>query len=189
MPLKPILFLILTLVNLGWQPAPPPIFTCSKGSISFTSDAPMELIQAKSMDMKGAFKSSDRTFAFRVAMNTFEGFNDPLQQEHFCEKFLECEQHPYAVFRGRLIEDYDFSQPGTYEVRAKGTLDIHGVERERIIPVQMKCSETGIEVEANFSVQLDDHDIRIPQVVYQKVAEEILVSISAQLQPTQSDDS
>ena len=52
-------------------------------------------------------------------MRSFQGFNSPLQKEHFNENYVESDKFPDASFKGKVIEDVDLSKDGTYEVRAK----------------------------------------------------------------------
>jgi hypothetical protein len=53
-------------------------------------------------------------------MRSFQGFNSPLQKEHFNENYVESDKFPEASFKGKIIEDQDLTVDGTYELRAKG---------------------------------------------------------------------
>lgn len=156
----------------------------AKGTIDFTSDAPLEVIKASSDKLVGALDIDSKDFYFRVYMNTFEGFNSALQREHFNENYLETHKYPKAIFKGRIIEDIDYSQEGTYTIRAKGKLNIHGIENNRIIKCKLRIlNENLIEVSATFTVFLSEHNIKIPNIVNQKIAEEIDVLIKTTLKP------
>ncbi len=164
------------------------LWRCEGGVIAFTSDAPLELIEAASGELQGVINPETGQFAFAVAINTFVGFNSPLQQEHFNENYLESDRFPRATFSGRIIEEVNLREAGNYTIRAKGDLVIHGVEHERIIKSQVTVEEGNLRVQASFTVPLADHDIRIPRIVYQKIAEEILVEVNAsfRLMPSNS---
>ena len=151
------------------------------GTIDFRSDAPLELIEASSGNLRGIINPEDNTFAFAVKASTFQGFNSPLQREHFNENYLESKKYPEATFTGKIIEHIDLSKPGNYTIRAKGKLNVHGVEQERIIKSEVVSSGNTLEVSSNFTVLLEEHNIRIPKIVYQKIAEEIQVHIHATL--------
>lgn len=157
------------------------IYSVTSGNIAFKSEAPLELIQAASSDLKGAINVEEGSFAFSVDMRSFEGFNSPLQREHFNENYMESKKFPKATFIGKIIEKTDFAREGEYTIRAKGRLTIHGVSRERIIKSQLKVSKGKIYVQSNFTVLLDEHDIAIPKIVHQKIAEEIFVKLDAEL--------
>jgi len=157
------------------------VFDAVKGVVNFRSDAPLELIKASSKELKGKLDASKKTFAFMVKMRSFEGFNSPLQKEHFNENYLESSQYPDAYFSGKIIEDIDFTQNGTYTVRAKGNLFIHGIQQERIIKSTITIDNGTIKIVSNFTVQLSDHNIPIPKVVHEKLASEINVEVTADM--------
>jgi polyisoprenoid-binding protein YceI len=110
-------------------------------------------------------------------INSFEGFNSEMQQTHFLENYLEQKKFPKATFTGRLIEDISFDTPGTYMVRAKGNLDIHGISKERIIKGTLVVHQSGGSLNTVFSVPVLDHGISIPRIVRQKIADQIQVSV------------
>ncbi|MBX2890791.1 MAG: YceI family protein [Saprospiraceae bacterium] len=157
------------------------VFRCENGKVAFKSDAPLESITAKSNKLRGIIDTAKQTFAWTVEIKTFEGFNSPLQREHFNENYMESRKYQKASFAGKIIEQIDFQKNGTYTVRAKGNLNIHGVEQERIIKSQLELSGNKLRVQSTFTVPLADHDITIPKVVYQKIAEEITVTVDAEL--------
>ena len=110
-------------------------------------------------------------------MRAFEGFNNPLQQEHFNENYVESGIFPYALFQGRIIEACDLRKQATYRVRAKGQFTVHGVRRERIIPCDLVVGKDGVRVKSVFDLVLAEHDIRLPRVVQQKIAPMLQVKI------------
>ena len=164
--------------------AQPGIYKTTEGHISFKSDAPLEVITASSSKLEGAIGNEDLLFLFRVPIVSFYGFNNGLQRQHFCENYLESSKYPEATFSGKIIESIDLSTPGTYQVRAKGQLTIHGRSKERIIKVELITTGTEINAKTQFMVPLVDHEIEVPKIVNQKIAEEILVSIKARLSLT-----
>jgi hypothetical protein len=176
---------ILFFIIFSWHflAAPQKILLTKEGFIQFKSEAPLELIEATSRKLKGALNPEEQTFAFSVANNTFEGFNSALQREHFNENYMESVKYPTCNFSGKIIEDIDYTADGTYYVRAKGKLMVHGVEQERIIKATMQIKKGVISVSTNFTVPLADHNITIPKIVNQKIAEEIFVELNAVLQP------
>lgn len=149
----------------------------SKSSVRFVSDAPMERIEASTTQTDGILDVKERSFAIQVPIRTFEGFNSPLQREHFNENYLEVDLFPLATFTGRMIEAADLGKFATYKVRAKGNLTVHGVERERIIECLVVVNAEGIRVTTAFDIVLAEHDIRVPRVVQQKVSPRTQVSI------------
>ena len=153
----------------------------NNGIVSFRSEARQELIKASSNHMRGVLDTQKRTFVFKVVIRTFEGFNSALQQEHFNEKYLESEKYPEATFSGKIIEDIDLNINGVYDIRAKGKLKIHGKEMERIIRCIASVENGIVNIESHFTILLSDHNIKVPKVVHEKIANEIFVDIEATL--------
>lgn len=154
-------------------------FSTEQGNVSFISNAELELIKASSPQLKGIIDISTNQFAFTIVVQTFKGFNSELQREHFNEKYLESETFPRVSFTGKIIEQVDFQTDGTYEVRAKGDLEIHGEKQTRIIKCKIRINNGILNIDSNFKVPLADHDISIPRIVNQKIATEIEVNVNA----------
>lgn len=159
------------------------VYTCNDGITKFTSEAPLELIKAQSYKTKGILDAKNKNVAFSVDMETFQGFNSGLQREHFQENYMETTKYPIAYFKGKIIEDIDFTKNGTTNVRAKGIFTIHGVEKEKIIKVKITIKDNQIEIDSTFEVPLEDHNIKVPKIVNQKIASIISVQSIATLKP------
>ena len=157
------------------------IYFTRSGEISFKSDAPLELITASSSEVRGVIDTEKNTFAFSVPVKSFQGFNSPLQKEHFNENYMESDKYPTATFSGKIIEDVNYNVDGVHTVRAKGILTVHGVEHERIIKSELTIKNGIINITGNFIVLLEEHNIKIPKIVFQKISPEIQVEIKAQL--------
>ena len=156
-------------------------FTTEGGTINFASNAELELIKASSNKLQGIIDPGTNQFAFSIPVQSFKGFNSELQREHFNEKYLESDKYPRITFSGKIIEQIDYTTDGTYEVRAKGDLDIHGQKQTRIIKSKIEINNGVISILADFKVPLADHNISIPRIVNQKIATEIEVSVKADL--------
>lgn len=161
------------------QPAGP--YRCENGKVSFISVATLETIRAQSKSLKGAIDPETNAFAWSVEASSFEGFNNPLQKEHFNENYMESTKYPKISFTGKIIEKVDFQTDGVYVVRAKGKLKAHGVEQERIIRSELQVEGNKLLVRSKFTVPLADHNITIPHIVNQKIAEEVALTVEAVL--------
>jgi hypothetical protein len=94
---------------------------------------------------------------------------------------METEKYRNATFKGKIIEEIDLHKEGTTLVRAKGIFNIHGTEKEKIVKVKVTVKEGEMAIETNFEVPLEDHNIKIPKLVNQKIASVILVEVRATL--------
>lgn len=161
------------------------VFLCKTGTIKFVSEAPLELIKAQSNKANGVVDVSSKSVAFSIDIDSFEGFNSGLQKEHFRENYMESTRFPKATFKGKIIEDVDLTKDGVYTVRAKGNFSIHGTEKEKLLKAKITVKGGTILIESSFEVLLDDHNIKVPKIVNQKIASVIGVEVSAMLKPKQ----
>lgn len=156
-------------------------YTTRNAKIDFISEAQLELIKAATTSARGLIDPTTNQFAFTIDVNSFQGFNSMLQREHFNEKYMESEKYPKATFSGKIIEQIDFLSDGSYDVRAKGDLEIHGVKQTRIIKGKIAIKNGSLKINATFDVPLADHNITIPTVVSQKIATQIKVQFDASM--------
>jgi hypothetical protein len=155
------------------------LLNITSAKIEFISYAPEEVIKASSTKAKGLINPSLQTFAITVDYTSFLGFNSNLQKEHFNERFIESDKYKQCAYSGKIIDKIDWSKEGNYKVRVKGKLNVHGVSVERVIQVLIQINKGKVLVSSNFVVPLSDHEISIPSIVNQKIAEDIDVSFSA----------
>lgn len=161
------------------------IYQTTTGNIDFRSVAKLEVIKASSHELVGIIDINKLSFSFSVNMRSFKGFNSPLQQEHFYEKYIETDIFPTATYKGKIIEEIDLSKNGTYTLRTKGSFLLHGVKQERIIKSDIIVKDGKLTVTCSFKILLSDYNIPIPKVVNQKLANEISVTVNAVLFPRQ----
>ena len=160
------------------------VWMSSNAGITFFSESPLENIEATTYKGMTALNTQTGIIYFKVAISSFE-FKSSLMKEHFNENYMESSEYPVATFSGKIIEIVDFTKPGVVQVRAKGLLNIHGVKVERIIKSTITIGDNELSIKSNFLVNLQDHNIKIPRIVYQKIAPEIAVDITATLAPAQ----
>lgn len=151
------------------------LFESKSGHIHFISDAPLELIEAETESFRMLVDTAKMEFAITIPVRSFAGFNSPLQQQHFYENYMETDQYESATYAGKILGDISFS-PDTLQLTAKGKMIIHGVDKLRIIPVKgIWKDDNSLQLVSEFVIPLKDHNIDIPRVVYQKIAEDIRV--------------
>lgn len=158
-------------------------WTTGNGKIDFFSKTPVEDIEAHSTAAGAIVNAETGQLAFKVPIKSFHFPND-LMEEHFNENYMESGKYPDGTFTGKLEPMVDFSKPGSYPVKAKGKLKIHGVEVEREFSgtITVKADKTA-ELKSEMEVPLDDHKIERPQLVLVKIADKISVKTSFLLKP------
>ena len=142
-------------------------------SISFFSEAPIEDISAVNTKVSAVYDYETKQLVFQLNISDFI-FPKPLMQEHFNENYLESDKFPKSSFSGIVG---DINENST----AKGTLKIHGVANEVAVIGSLDKMNDSVIINATFTIQLKDYKIKIPRVVMYNIAEEIEVTVKAEL--------
>jgi polyisoprenoid-binding protein YceI len=146
-----------------------------KAKAMFFSKTPVEDIDAKNTVVSSLFNTATGDIVFSMMMRDF-AFKKSLMKEHFNEKYLETDKYPKSTFQGKLT-GYSTEKAGKQEVRAIGKLTIHGVTKDVDVPGTLEFKDGKIEATSKFQVSLKDYDIKIPQLLWKKVAEVIDVNL------------
>lgn len=106
-------------------------------------------------------------------------FKVALMEEHFNENYIESDQYPKALFKGK-IEGFDMDKltanPKNFSL--KGTLELHGKSKEINVTAKISKSTAGINLSSNFAVNASDFSISIPSLVKSKVSNKINLQIA-----------
>jgi len=151
-------------------------FSTSAGNTRFSSETPLENINAENKKSQVILNTANGEMAIRMNMRDFV-FPNKLMQEHFNENYIESDKYPTATFSGKIDTAPDFSKDGQYDVAATGKFTVHGVTKERKLKGKLKVEGDKITITSNFEVPLTDHKIEIPQVVFVKIAQVIQVKV------------
>jgi polyisoprenoid-binding protein YceI len=171
-----------------------------KNVVEFTSDAPMEKIVGKTPDITGTLElnpddlMSAAAGSFTVDLRTLDtGIN--MRNQHMRENHLETDKFPDAAFTlTRFISsDKTSLVPGeTAKVVAEGEFKIHGIGKSYQIPAKIYYAKSDkstegrlggskgdlLSVNAEFTVKLADHQIKRPELLFMKLAEEQKIEVS-----------
>jgi hypothetical protein len=173
------IFLIVLMV-LGGDMLKAQIYLGKTCDIRFYSSGPIEDISAINKTAKPIFNAATGEVAIKITIKGFE-FDKKLMEEHFNEKYMESDKYPYATFTGKVNEQIDYKKDGTYKATVTGKLSIHGVEKDRTIEGIVTIKRGEISFNSKFNVALKDHNITIPTLVAQNVAEIVQVTIKSTL--------
>ncbi|GGH13795.1 YceI family protein [Mucilaginibacter phyllosphaerae] len=154
------------------------IYVCKNAAVSLYSKAPIEDIDARSDIGTSVLNIANGDVAFSVPIRSFK-FDKALMQEHFNENYLESDKYPQASFKGKLTEKPDLTRNGTYPVTATGVFEVHGVKQNRSITGKLMVANGAISLTSEFMVACKDHRIEIPTLVFQNIAENIKIKVTA----------
>jgi polyisoprenoid-binding protein YceI len=157
------------------------------GRVEFYSKAPLEDIEAKNKTATAVLDSKSGTVQFSVPMKGFE-FPKALMQEHFNENYVESDKYPKAEFKGTVINnaDVNYSKEGTYNVKVKGKMTLHGVTRDVEAGGTIKVAGNQVFLNSVFNLQLSDYNISIPGAVKDKISNTIRITVDGKLDPLKS---
>lgn len=158
------------------------IYSCTNGEVTFFSKAPLEDIQAASKGLNSILNTSNNEIVFIVPMTSFK-FKKSMMEEHFNENYIESHKYPNAVYKGKINENIDYSKDGEYEVTSTGTLALHGVDKTRTEKGKMIIKEGKISIHSEFTIAIKEHNIEIPKLVVQNIAEIVKVNFIASYSP------
>jgi polyisoprenoid-binding protein YceI len=148
--------------------------------ITFFSAAALENITAVNKSTKPILNSATGDVLVKVTITGFT-FEKALMQEHFNENYMESEKYPQATFKGKINEKVDYTKDGSYKVTITGKLNIHGVEKDRTIEAVIQVKGGVVIVDSVFKVSLKDHNITVPELLFQKIAETVDVKLHTEM--------
>lgn len=154
------------------------LYKTTSAEVSFFSTAPVEDISAVSKEGISVINPATGEISFLVNIKTLQ-FPKGLMQEHFNENYMESDRYPSALFKGKLSNSIDPSADGKMQVTISGILEIHGVQQKREIPATVNISNGAINLVSQFDVACEDHNIKIPKILWKNIAEIVQVKVNA----------
>lgn len=168
---------LFLLIAVAAKPAASQVYVADDGYVEFVSSAPLLEFKGTSENLTGMIDFDENLVDFYIDLNTLDtGIN--LRNRHMRESYLETEKFPFAEFTGLLISEFDVENENAQDVSVQGTFTIHGVEKNMDITGTLRKVNEGLQLDASWTVLLDDHDIRRPRVVFYELADEQTVNIS-----------
>lgn len=151
------------------------LYKTSTGEITFNASTPLENIYAKNTAVNGIININDGKFASVLLITDFK-FKRKLMQEHFNENYLESHKYPKATFTGQ-IENFSTHNITNNEISLaiNGILTIHGVSNKIKAPIKIKNQNDTILLKTEFVLKPEDYKIKVPKLVFKKIAQEVLV--------------
>jgi len=169
--------LLLALIALS-QLANAQKYVAKTGHIWFYSYTPMEVIEAHNRQVVSILDVSIGDFAISLLNKSFE-FKVTLMQEHFNENYMETSKFPKSSFKGKIInlDKIDLKKDGTYPAEVTGDLTLHGVTKNVTYSGTIEVAGGIITAKAKFKIIPKDFGIQIPQLVENKIAKEMEITV------------
>jgi len=159
-------------------------YVSRNGHVWFYSHTPVEDIEGHNNQVAGILDVATGNMQFSMLVKSF-GFRVALLQEHFNENYMESDDFPKADFTGKItnLAGIDFTKNGSYPAEVSGDLTIHGVKKSITTPGTIVVSQGKITGTSKFILKPQDFDIEIPDVVRDRVANEVEVNVDIAFTP------
>ena len=110
-----------------------------------------------------------------------------LRDQHVQEDYLEIKQYPLIRFASTAVVKSERPRSSTdpWLITLKGELDLRGVKKEILVPVQLFYQTNKILAQGQFPLLLEDFNIAVPRLLFLKTGNKVQVEfrIGAELQP------
>ncbi|MGY6649188.1 YceI family protein [Wenyingzhuangia sp. IMCC45574] len=176
--MKKILFTLLCLSTLL---ANAQLYKTDKANIRFdAAKTAIEPIKAENKKAKLILNEKTGEIACLIQIAQFE-FPNKLMQEHFNENYLESDTYPKATLAGKITNftSTDFST--AKEVKVVGDFTIHGKKQNKTVPVTIVKKGDTYTINGSFKLILKDYKVKIPKLMFYKIAEDVEVTLNAEL--------
>ncbi|MGQ7946015.1 YceI family protein [Flavobacterium sp. WC2509] len=149
------------------------------GTVTFEASVPsFEEVKATNNSVTFVLNPVTGEIASLAIMRGFQ-FKIALMEEHFNENFIESDQYPKAIFKGK-IDAFDVNSltANPKDFIIKGKLELHGIPKDITITAKISKTSLVIKMSSNFSVNASDFNIAIPAVVKNKLANKVNVQMA-----------
>lgn len=157
------------------------VYQAKDGLAEFKSEVPLHSFTGTSNHLVGKISLADSTVDFYLDLATLDTGNNKRDKD--MRETLEVEKYPFAEFFGKLVSDFNPQVEEPQPVTVSGEFTIHNVTQRVEIEGTLKNTSGGLSVDASWTLNMTDYDIRPPGILFYRVDEEIDVHIKATLKP------
>lgn len=182
--MKRAFLIVLILTGLFPVHAQDSLWFTRTGHVYFISHTDIIDIDANHYQTGSFLNVRTGEMAFTLLMKSFQ-FTLPLAEEHFNENYVESEKFPKATFKGQIL-DFDparLIKDTDYKVVVQGDLTIHGITAKVKEEGTLRLSGNQIQAKSKFTILLDTYNIKVPNIVADRVAPEIPIHVDLKYEP------
>lgn len=155
------------------------VFYTEKGHVEFTSEVPLHSFTGISNHLTGKISLADSTVDFYLDLTTLDTGNGKRDKD--MRETLETDTYPFAEFFGKLTTAFDTTSSATQEARVQGEFKMHGATKSVSIDGTLQKTAEGLQLNAAWTLNLRDYDIKPPGILFYRVSEEVEIEIDALL--------
>jgi hypothetical protein len=179
--MKKIIFILISIIthNLFAQKE----MNSTTGIIHFEASIPLfEEVAATNKKGFCLLNTKSGQITSIILMKEFR-FKLSLMEEHFNVKYLNTDDYPQAIFKGK-IEGFNLHiiDNSPKEFNMKGELKIQGKTKKINTIVVLRKIDGKLETNSKFSINITDFNIKIPEMLSMKIAETVNIKSQFLLQ-------
>ena len=101
--------------------------------------------------------------------------NIGLRDQDIHEYYLEAQQYPAIRFDSTGIQKIERprSPEDAWQITVRGRLELHGVQREVIVPLRLLYQRNKIIAQGNLRLVLEDFNLRVPTLLFLKAGNQV----------------
>ncbi|MDX1618666.1 MAG: YceI family protein [Balneolaceae bacterium] len=160
-------------------------YKTESGHVEFHSEVPLHSFTGTSEHLVGLIDLGDSTVDFYIDLTTLDTGIDKRDKD--MRNTLDTDQYPFAEFFGKLVSDFDRQVDTPQPATVRGKFTLHGISREIEVNGTLQNTSGGLEVHAEWTVNIEDYDIKPPGILFYRVDKNQDVIIDALLTPTETD--
>ena len=160
------------------------VYYTKNGNVSFFSKTVLENIDAENNQVISVLNVETGALQFSLLNNAFH-FPKAKMEADFNEDYIESDKYPRSTFKGTItnLSDVNFNKDGSYSVKVNGDLTVHGVTKNISVPGTIVIKNGNVSATSSFKVLVNDYKIKIPQLLWKNIAEEVEVTVEFNYKP------
>lgn len=160
-------------------------FKTETGHAEFKSEVPLHSFVGASGHLIGKISLADSTVDFYLDLNTLDTGNNKRDKD--MRETLNTEEYPFAEFYGTLTSGFNNESDTPQKVSVQGEFKIHNVTNDVTIEGTLQRTDNGLEVTAEWTLDMTTYDIKPPGILFYRVDKNIDIQIKALLEPLNQD--
>jgi polyisoprenoid-binding protein YceI len=158
------------------------MYYSESGYAEFQSEVPLHSFTGSSRHLTGRISLADSTVDFYLDLSTLDTGNNKRDKD--MRETLKVDDYPFAEFFGKLLSRFDTGIDSAQSVTVAGEFTIHNVSRQLKLNGTLQKVQKGLKVEADWTLNMTDFNIRPPGILFYRVDEDIDIHIEVILEPT-----
>lgn len=144
-------------------------------------------------DHDGSFKNFDgaieyagttpQKISFDIDLNSIESDEPDLTKHLKTPDFFDVGKFPKATFTSTSLAPPDASAPAGTTHMLRGTLDLHGVQKEVVIPVKAEQTAEGVRATSEFTINRHDWGISYRGMADDLIKDNVLIKLDLMFPP------